>query len=358
MVQGVDYRVPMSARGLDVTGAVNGYMAGQQNKRQNALLDLTTQEKEQRMQHLDDESRMKSIAGFAVQIKPFLDAGDHAGAQRVFNQRISEIKSRGGNPEDSLELAPFLMSGDLESAKGMVDSVVGAAQQQGYLKGGVPDELKVGRFRQITLPDGTMASLDTATNQMTTLAEAPSIDLSVIPEDMRDGVSKLPRDQQVKVVETFATPQAQETVDAKAKQDEKAMQVADSTKRLVSELLSNEDGLRSAVGAVDEFLPTFSDNTRDAEAALDDLRNLLTVDNLGLMSGVLSESDIKILQSVGSNGLSGSDDRVIGSLKRMAKALGVDVGGSRSGGSIPQGWSDNGDGTYTLPDGRRARRTR
>lgn len=134
MVQGVDYRVPMSARGLDVTGAVNGYMAGQQNKRQNALLDLTTQEKEQRMQHLDDESRMKSIAGFAVKIKPFLDAGDSAGAQRVFNQRISEIKSRGGNPEDSLELAPFLMSGDLESAKGMVDSAIGAAQQTGYLK--------------------------------------------------------------------------------------------------------------------------------------------------------------------------------------------------------------------------------
>ena len=81
MVQGVDYRIPASVKGLDLTGAVNGYMAGQQNKRQNALLDLTTQEKEQRMQHLDDESRMRSIAGFAVQIKPFLDAGDHAGAQ-------------------------------------------------------------------------------------------------------------------------------------------------------------------------------------------------------------------------------------------------------------------------------------
>jgi hypothetical protein len=228
-----------------------------------------------------------------------------------------------------MEIAPYLMSGDTESIKQMADGVINLGRELGYLMGGVPDELKVGRFRQITLPDGTMASLDTATNQMTTLAEASSIDLSVLPEDMQEPVSKLPRDQQIKAVETFSTPKAQETVDAKAKQKEKAMQVADSTKRLVSELLSNLDGVRAAVGGFDEsFLsPTFFDSTRDAEASLDDLRNLLTVDNLGLMSGVLSESDIKILQSVGSNGLSGSDDRVIGSLKRMARALGIELDG-------------------------------
>lgn len=328
MVQGVDYRVPMSVRGLDVTGAVNGYMAGQQNKRRNALLDLTTQEKEQRMQHLDDESRMKSIAGFAVKIKPFLDAGDSAGAQRVFNQRISEIKSRGGNPEDSLELAPFLMSGDLESAKGMVDSAIGAAQQQGYLKGGVPDELKVGRFRQITLPDGTMASLDTATNQMTTLAEAPSIDLSVLPEDMQEPVSKLPRELQKKAIEDYSTPKARTELEEKEKKNERAVQLANDTKRLISELLANEDGVRAAVGGFDEsfFSPTFFDSTRDAEATLDDLKNLLTVENLDVISGILSDTDMGVIRSVGSNGLSGSDERVIGSLKRMAKALGINVG--------------------------------
>lgn len=135
MVNGVDYRIPMSAKGLDLSGLASNYMAGQQNKRQNELLELTQKQKEQEMAHLDDESRFKSIAGFAVQIKPFLDAGDHAGAQRVYNQRIAEIQSRGGNPSDSMELAPLLMSGDLESAKGLVDSVIGKAQQMGVLGG-------------------------------------------------------------------------------------------------------------------------------------------------------------------------------------------------------------------------------
>ena len=139
MVQGVDYRIPMSAQGLSVDGVVDGYFDGQQNKRQNALLDLTKRQKDQEFEHLNDDARMKSIAGFAAQIKPFLDAGDKAGAFRTYSARISDIKKRNGNPADSMELGKLLMSGDLESAKGMVDSVIGAAQQQGYLTSGIGD---------------------------------------------------------------------------------------------------------------------------------------------------------------------------------------------------------------------------
>lgn len=135
MVNGVDYRIPMSVKGLDLSGLASNYMAGQQNKRQNELLELTKKQKAQEMQHLDDENRFKSILKFGLQIKPYLDAGDIGGAQRVYSQRIQDIKSRGGNPSDSMELAPYLMSGDTEGAAQMVDSVVKAGERLGYLRG-------------------------------------------------------------------------------------------------------------------------------------------------------------------------------------------------------------------------------
>ena len=138
MVQGVDYRVPLSAQGLDLNGAIDNYYKYQQNKRQNALLDLTSRQKEQEMAHLDDESRIKSMARFALEIKPLAEAGDMAGLQRAYNRRIGEIKSRNGNPSDSMEIAPYLMSGDTESIKQMADGVINLGRELGYLMGGVP----------------------------------------------------------------------------------------------------------------------------------------------------------------------------------------------------------------------------
>lgn len=150
MVNGVDYRIPMSVKGLDLSGLASNYMAGQQNKRQNALLDLTSRQKEQEMQHLDDENRFKSILKFGLQIKPYLDAGDIGGAQRVYSQRIQDIKSRGGNPSDSMELAPYLMSGDLESASAMVGNVINAGREMGYLKGANNSSSDVQTFNYMT----------------------------------------------------------------------------------------------------------------------------------------------------------------------------------------------------------------
>ena len=135
MVQGVDYRVPLSAQGLDLNGAIDNYYKYQQNKRQNALLDLTSRQKEQEMAHLDDESRIKSMARFALEIKPLAEAGDMAGLQRAYNRRIGEIKSRNGNPSDSMEIAPYLMSGDTESIKQMADGVINLGRELGYLRG-------------------------------------------------------------------------------------------------------------------------------------------------------------------------------------------------------------------------------
>lgn len=140
MVQGVDYRIPMSAQGLSLQGLGDAYLANNQNKRQNALLELqqsqnarTQEAHDTKMQHLAAEDRNKSILQGALQIKSFLDRGDNAGAIRAYRKRVQDIYARGGNPSDTLELDPYFANGDFEGAKNLLDDTIGNFRQMGYL---------------------------------------------------------------------------------------------------------------------------------------------------------------------------------------------------------------------------------
>lgn len=150
MVQGVDYRVPMSAQGLDLNGAIDHYYKYQQNKRQNALLDLTSRLKEQEMAEAEKQRIGKSIAGFALQIQPYLEARDQEGAMRIYSQRINGLQAEGKNPSDSMELAPYLMSGDLESANIMAKNAIQYGREMGYLPGSVTDSAEMRAFKELT----------------------------------------------------------------------------------------------------------------------------------------------------------------------------------------------------------------
>lgn len=69
----------------------------------------------------------------------------------------------------------------------------------------------------------------------------------------------------------------------------------------ITESLISNPNLKSAVGAIQgQYVPTFRAGTADVEVAFDELKNLLTMGNLERMTGVLSESDIKLIASAAS----------------------------------------------------------
>lgn len=90
---------------------------------------------------------------------------------------------------------------------------------------------------------------------------------------------------------------------------------------LASSLLDNP-ALQSAVGPVQGRLPAISEGKADVRADLDELGNLLTIGNLGRMSGVLSESDIRLLANAAS-GLSdvASDERAVQKLQEIKRRI-------------------------------------
>ncbi|NNE58079.1 MAG: hypothetical protein HKN36_08235, partial [Hellea sp.] len=110
---------------------------------------------------------------------------------------------------------------------------------------------------------------------------------------------------------------------AASEQKEKAAQTKETIKRLTDELIKNKKGLESYVGPVSQITPTLMPDTLKARTDFEQLKSILTVDNLKMMTGVLSESDIKILAAVAGGGLDpfGDDATVYSEIQRIGDAI-------------------------------------
>lgn len=78
-------------------------------------------------------------------------------------------------------------------------------------------------------------------------------------------------------------------------EQENAKKTASKALSIVSTLQSSP-AMKAAVGPISSKIPTFSGATADFESQFNSLKSLLTLENMGIMKGVLSESDMKVLQ--------------------------------------------------------------
>ena len=103
-----------------------------------------------------------------------------------------------------------------------------------------------------------------------------------------------------------------------------------SAKAGTPEALGNIKGLRANRGGFSTIFPNVKNASVDAEADLTTLSNLLTTENLGLLKGVLSDTDMKVLASIGSGEIQGSDKKSIAAIRRMQTALGSKLAAGRA----------------------------
>lgn len=102
-----------------------------------------------------------------------------------------------------------------------------------------------------------------------------------------------------------------------------------------------------------------TDKEAEAVADIEEAGDILTADNLDIMSGVLSETDIQIIANLAGGALNRTRGEatfrkdVIELRDKLQAAVGV-VGGDK----LPTGTTDNKDGTFTLPNGTIVRRKR
>lgn len=112
-----------------------------------------------------------------------------------------------------------------------------------------------------------------------------------------------------------------------SEQAKKAQNILD----IITSLKSDDSVLGNAVGPISSKLPTLRGETADFEEKLKTLQSLLTLENIGLLKGVLSDTDMKILQSAGSSlSLRMSEDGFRAELDKIASKLSGAVGSASS----------------------------
>ena len=78
-----------------------------------------------------------------------------------------------------------------------------------------------------------------------------------------------------------------------------AQETAAEVARVARQLLGH-GGFQSAFGVLDSRFPTIRQSTADAEGLRNTLTSLLTLENMGVMKGVLSDNDMKIIRQASS----------------------------------------------------------
>ena len=104
------------------------------------------------------------------------------------------------------------------------------------------------------------------------------------------------------------------------KQKDNALTNSRDALNVVNEIL-NDESLGSITGTLASRIPTVSGSSQDLINKVDRLQSLLTVDNLKLMSGVLTDKDIGFLTNV-SSGLNVTENGIKGSVKGVRDRLG------------------------------------
>lgn len=145
------------------------------------------------------------------------------------------------------------------------------------------------------------------------------------PEDPSKGVEPIPGSP----AEAKQKERAAKEKEREQKEEKEATFMAETFDVANSLLLPEEEGglregLISATGPVAQWTPTLRGSTATAEQRLNRLKSLLTKENLGLMSGVLSESDIKILEGIGASlELGQADESMMGEVGRIAAKMAI-----------------------------------
>lgn len=216
--------------------------------------------------------------------------------------------------------------------------------------GAKPEEIKVGRYREIKLPDGSTATLDTATNAVTTIQKAKGMDLSILPQEMQESVSKQPIDVQKDIVKKYATPKQTESV--KDKETQQAAKISDATAAISNiDFLLGGDNYKSIYGSFQGSVlsPTIMQSSVDAEAKRDQIVNLLSIDSREKLKGqgTITDQESEALSKSATilQNPRISDEAAAAELKRVREVFNAAI--KRSGGT-PIEFPGNGDEGQTV----------
>lgn len=277
-----------------------------------------------------DDIQKKQAASDIVTLRSSLS--DPATFRTAVAKRVQAIKDRGGDPTDTIGLVSLYEQGGPQAVERELGFFGAALANEGYIK---PELLGIRTVEPMSQYQAASVDLRKQELELKKLETKQK----VIERNLQRETNELKKqDLMLKMQETEADLQKKRT------ELQQAENVKESGKGLVTEayaevnsLLSNPN-LDQVIGTVETMLPTVRGESQDLINQASRLQSLLTVDNLKLMSGVLTDRDIAFLTNVASGinvtdgGIKGSSEgvkkrlmQIRDTLQKSAKAKGVDL---------------------------------
>jgi hypothetical protein len=355
--RGVDLATPLN-QSIQLGRQVNqDKLVAKQSEKRNELTDLQIANEKFKSLDARQQQRLKSSIIGAAQLDVYLQAGDLEGADKFLAQREVQLKELGMDTNETTDARRRLRENP-EGLKVTTGRSVKLGEKLDFLKGSgslsAPAAIQIQERIDELRKSGNKDSADllerTAKINPKGFATNPVTGrLELIPEfaEGEETLSEVKERGKQSAKKQFKAPDVREiNVDGKivtqefdrdtgtfkdiaertdvkamenATKEEKAQVLKKDTLRIIDDLLADKDSIKAVVGPFDSTTKTILPKSSRAETKLKQLISILTAENLDIMTGVLSETDLKVIADIAGGGLdmSGDDDTVIEELERL-----------------------------------------
>jgi hypothetical protein len=309
-----------------------------------------------------NEQRQKAMATDAMTVYQLVNDNKIEDAISLTNRRISYIEQLGGDPSDTIQIRDLLSNPEtLDIARQELGLFVQASMENGLLPAPrVPEQFTLGAD-EVRYDDQGRVIARGIPKPVEARQEPAQSEIAKINRDVANGYitpeegeslkamlnkPEVPSEEDIVRLELartqLGTAQQNATQSATETSQRQGMIQNELVRayELADKLVNSADAVKGVTGPIQGRLPVlFGQDRAAARADLEELGNLLTMANLGRMTGVLSESDIRLIASA-SSGLSatGSDARTIEKLAEIRDRIKNNpmVAGILSGNAAPQ----------------------
>jgi hypothetical protein len=348
--------IALAGRDLDVGQAfrnslvnVQGIEEQRQAPVRSRLLEAQTSAAEEAQAQQKQVNEFTSIAMGAMEVLPFLNSGDLEGARDALMLRRGQIIQRGGDTTQTDQAIGLLgQEGGVEKLKLGSERLIAQAQQMDILKPSATAKddftLKAGEKRfdrggtviaevkgdLSEAPEGLLRGLSSVERERAKAAfsaagggkegvKALNESIKITRETtQREDVpqildSSFPNASPAERAQLEAVMTGAKTVESGLKQadkiraEQRRLKKAKGFQERAVSLLDNilsSDQLGDVTGSIEGAIDfRFTDVEAELVADIDEAQNILTAENMDLMTGVLSESDIKLLKNLSSGAL-------------------------------------------------------
>jgi hypothetical protein len=275
---------------------VAGRNAGAQNKLLRSQRNFVEQERQQKLQDREAAKKQamqkRNLAGAAM-FSRLLENAPEGQEQQFYNIGLDMLSEQGVDVSDFPEQLDGEVVSRLSAAR-LMAADMGLIKPMGSNKSFSKD------FTEVIDQQGNRVLIQGSDTGGARVLEGfkpvdktqQKIDeLTRIQTDTPEGRAKL-------------TQQKAKAREAKI-QEEKGHNIKKTALNLINDLLDekNLQATLSQFGSFDRHTPNITQSANDAAARLEQLEDVLTAENLGLMTGVLSETDLKVIANIASGGI-------------------------------------------------------